>query len=120
MRKNFIIMDSFELQTSRAKVDKQPNLHFVGFEVIHRLGEMDVFQLNDGFEFDHNEFLDEEVHAAGADFDSAVEDVHFLFALEGKALKGHFDHHRPLVDHFLESISQRGVDFHRGGDDAAS
>ena len=115
----FVVVEALELQAHRAEVDQQADFHIIRFEVVDGLGEVDVFQLDDGFEFDHDEFFDEEVHAAGADFLSTIEDGHFLFAFEGQALIGHFDYHRALIDHFLKAVAQRRVDFHRGGDDAA-
>ena len=48
-------METLELQAFRAEVDQQADFHVVGFE------------LDDGFEFDHDEFFDEEVHAAGSE-----------------------------------------------------
>ena len=112
-------MEALELQAFRAEVDQQADFHIIRFEVVDGLGEVDVFELDDGFEFDHDEFFDEEVHAAGADFLSAIEDGHFLFAFEGKVVIGHFEYHRALVDDFLKAVAQRGVDFHCGGDDAS-
>jgi len=77
------------------------------------------FQLNDGFEFDHDQVLDEEVYAACPDFMSAVKDGHFLFAFKGKVVIGEFNFHCALVNDFLKTISKRGVNFHGGGNNAA-
>lgn len=70
----FVVMHAFELQALRAEVDEQTNFHIIRFEVIHGLGEMDVFQLNDGFEFDHDQFFDEEVYRDLTGFIRAVID----------------------------------------------
>ena len=115
----FVIMHSLELQTLRAKVDEQSDFHFIRFEVVHGLCEMNVFQLNDGFKFDHDQFFDEKVHAAGADFMSAIVDGHFFFTFKGKVVIGEFDFKGTLVDHFLKSIAKCGMDFHGCGDNTA-
>ena len=49
-----VIVGALELQTLRAEVDEQINFHVIRFEVIHGLSKVNVFQLDDGFEFDHN------------------------------------------------------------------
>ncbi len=47
-------MHALELQTPRAKVDEQADFHVIGFKVIHGLGKVDIFQLDDGLQFDHD------------------------------------------------------------------
>ncbi len=56
-------MDALELQTLCAEVDQQADFHIVRFEVVDGLGKVDIFQLDDGFELDHDQFFDEEVYA---------------------------------------------------------
>lgn len=55
-----VIVNAFELPAFRVKVDKKSDFHVIRFEMIHGLREWNVFQLNVGFEFDHDQFLDEE------------------------------------------------------------
>jgi hypothetical protein len=120
MVKEFVVMHSLELQTLCAEIDQQTNLHFIRFEVIYSLGKVNILQLDDGFEFDHNQIFNEEVHSACADFLSAIKDGHFLLAFKSKIVIRKFNFQRTLVDDFLKAIAQSGVDFHGGGNNAAS
>ena len=118
VRQQFVVVKAFVLQAFCAEVEKQANRHVVGFEVVYGLRKVNVLQLDDGFEFDHDDAFHEEVHPADADLLAAIEDGHFFFAFEGKVVVGHFEFERALVDDLLEAIAEGGVDFHSGANDA--
>jgi hypothetical protein len=76
--------DALELDAATAKIDGQANLLAVGFQIIDDLGQVDIFQLNDGLDLDHDLGFDKNVHTAGANFNTFVAYLHFMFALNFK------------------------------------
>ena len=110
---------ALKLQRPAAEVDQQAGVQLVGFEIVDRLGEVHVLQLDDGLDFDHDLLFDEEVDAAGADFSPFVVDLHRLLAHEIEPLYAHFLRQRALVDDLLKAVAQDAVHFHGTADDLA-
>lgn len=60
-------MDTLELQASRAKIYQQANFRVVGFKIVHGLREVNIFQFNNSFRFNHNAVFDKKISAPGAE-----------------------------------------------------
>ncbi len=111
--------DALELQAAAAEIDQQAHLQTIGFKVIDGLRQMDIFQLDHRFDLNHYLVFDKEIHPPVADFGAFVENIHLMFTAERQSLLGHFDVKGALVDHLLETIPERLVDFHGTADDLA-
>lgn len=107
----------FKFQPPSAKVDEQAGVEVEGFEVVDALCKMNVFEFEQGFEFDEDAGFDQEIDPARADFLAVVKDGHFLFSDELEALFVHFDGQTPLIDDFLEPVAHGVVDRHAAADD---
>jgi hypothetical protein len=113
----FSVIDSAEFQASCAEVEEEAHFQARNFDVVDGLGEVDVVQGGNGFDFDGDSIVHEKINPAGAQLLVFVENLHFVFALEMDALKLEFVKQRPLVDHFQEAGAEGAVDFHGAADD---
>jgi hypothetical protein len=107
-----VVMDPLEFQALGAKVDQKPDFHIVGFQIVHRLRQVNILKPDNRLQFNHNQTFDEEVDPARADLLSAVKDWHLLLTFKGKVLEWEFNRQSPLVNDLLEPVPQRRVDLH--------
>lgn len=108
--------ESAEFEFTASEIKEQPYIQVIGFQIVQTLGDMDIFKLCQRFYLDHNRILNEKINPTGSDVYSFIEKRDFLFPDKLQALPLHFQSQTPLVNHFLESVTEDSVYFHCAAD----
>jgi len=102
------------------EVDQKPEWESTCAEIGEQLGFVDVGELSDGFEFDDDGVLDEQVDALAFDHGVFVEDGDLDLGLRVDVAEVEFVQQCLLVDGFEQARSEFAVDLDRGTDHIVS
>lgn len=100
----------FYLDPFGAEVDQQTDIASGGDQVVDDLGLVDLSQLADRFQFDHDPVLDHQVRLEDADRLAFVEDRQLLMGLGVDAVAGKLHDQAPLVNRLEEPEPERIMD----------
>lgn len=107
---------TLDLQGELRKIEDQAVLATRGLEVSLEDGEVNRLDVLNGFEFDHDEFLHEQVESMRPDFHVPVHDGDLSLRFDFEAHTPQLNYQRFLVDRFEKARTQFTMDYNRGRD----
>ena len=105
-------INSLKFQFVCSKIYQKPNLHFICFQIVFCLCQMNIFKSGQCFKFHHNQIFNKKINPASSNLNVFVKNGHFHFSSKIQTSFLHLNFQCPLVNNFLKTISKNAMNIH--------